>query len=113
MEASDHSDLAWIQENIFTPGCAAFSSCHMGDANQAGGLNLEAGQAEANMLDVDSVRFGDWKLVVAGDPDMSYLMVLLTGEGGPLDDEVGTMPYNNPKLCEPKIEAVRRWISSL
>ncbi len=113
MEASEHSDLAWIQENILTPGCASFASCHMGDASQAGGLNLEAGQSEANMLGVDSVRFAEWKLLVAGDPDMSYLMVLLTGEGGPLSDEVGTMPYNNPKLCDPKIEAVRRWISSL
>ncbi|MCP4447786.1 MAG: hypothetical protein GY811_20975 [Myxococcales bacterium] len=54
------------------------------------------------MLGIDSTRFGDWKLVVAGDPDNSYLMVLLTGVGGPLGDEVGTMPYNNPRLCDPK-----------
>lgn len=112
MDAADHSDLEWIQENILT-SCAAFAPCHMGAATQAGGLNLEAGQAQANMLGIDSVRFADWKLVVAGEPDMSYLMVLLTGEGGPLDDEVGTMPYNNPRLCDPKIEAVRRWITSL
>ena len=112
-EAANHSDLAWIQENIFTPGCAAFSSCHQGAANQAGGLTLESGQSEAAMLGIASTRFTDWNLVVAGDPAMSYLMVILTGEGGPIEDSVGTMPYNNPKLCEPKIAAIRRWIESL
>ena len=113
IDAADHSDLAWIQDNIITPGCAGFDSCHKGAATQAGGLNLESGQSEASMVGIDSVRFTDWKLVVAGDPDNSYLMVLLTGEGGPLDDEVGTMPYNNPKLCDPKIDAIRRWITAL
>ncbi len=113
MDAQDHSDLAWIQDNILTPGCAGFDSCHKGAAAQAGGLNLESGQSEAALVGIDSVRFTDWKLVVAGDPDNSYLMVLLTGEGGPLADEVGTMPYNNPKLCDPKIDAIRRWITGL
>jgi len=113
MEALDHSDLDWIQDNILTPGCAGFDSCHKGAAAQAGGLNLESGQSQAAMLGIDSVRFTDWKLVVAGDPTNSYLMVLLTGEGGPLDDDVGTMPYNNPKLCEPKVDAIRRWITGL
>lgn len=113
IDAMDHSDLAWIQDNILTPGCASFNSCHKGAAIQAGGLNLEAGNSEAAMLGVDSVRFEDWKLVVAGDPDNSYLMVILTGEGGPIDSGVGTMPYNNPLLCEPKIEAIRRWITNL
>lgn len=113
MEAASHSDLAWIQDNILTPGCASFDSCHKGTANQAGGLNLESGNSEAAMLGIDSTRFNDWKLVVAGDPANSYLMVLLTGEGGPLAEGVGTMPYNNPLLCDPKIEAVRRWITAL
>jgi len=113
MEAASHSDLAWIQDNILTSSCAAFGACHKGAAPQAGGLNLEAGQSEANMVGIPSGRFTDWNLVVAGDPDNSYLMVLLTGTGGPLSDEVGTMPFNNPTLCDPKIEAVRRWISAL
>jgi hypothetical protein len=113
IEAADHSDLEWIQDNILSAGCAGFDACHKGNAAQAGGLNLENGQSQAAMLGIDSVRFTDWKLVVAGDPDNSYLMVLLTGEGGPLDDKVGTMPYNNPRLCEPKIDAIRRWITAL
>ena len=27
-EAAQHSDLAWLQANVFTPGCAAFGGCH-------------------------------------------------------------------------------------
>ncbi len=113
IEAVDHSDLPWIQDNIFTPGCAAFSSCHMGDARQAANLNLEPGMSLAAMLNVDSILFSDWKLVVPGDPANSYLMVILGAEIGPLKDGVGTMPFNNPKLCQPKLDAVSRWISDL
>ncbi len=107
------SDLAWIQKNIFTPSCASFSVCHMGQANSAGGLNLEDGLSEAAMVGVDSERIVDWKLVVAGDPNNSYLMAILGDVDGPLTDGIGTMPFNNPLLCQQKRDAIRRWISSL
>ena len=112
MEAMDKSDILWIQDNIFN-SCAAFSVCHQGAANSAGGLNLESGFAEAAMVNVDSVLFPDYKLVVPGDPDNSYLMTILGAVDGPLKDGVGTMPYNNPTLSEPKLEAISRWISAL
>ncbi len=113
IEAMNHSDLEWIQDNIITPGCAAFSSCHKGAATQAGGLNLESGQTEASMVNVTSNLFTDWKMIVPGDPANSYLMVILGDEIGPLKDGVGTMPYNNPTLCKPKLDAVSRWVSGL
>lgn len=112
MEAQDKSDILWIQEKIFD-SCAAFSVCHQGAAISAGGLNLESGFAETAMIDIDSRLFPDYKLVVPGDPDNSYLMVILGGAQGPLKDGVGTMPYNNPLLCDPKIDAVARWITAL
>jgi hypothetical protein len=113
IEAANHSDLAWIQAEIFTPGCASFSVCHMGAAASAGGLNLEDGMSQAAMVNIDSVRFTDWQLVVPGDPDNSYLMAILGDVEGPLADGIGTMPFNNPTLCQPKLDAIRRWIGSL
>jgi hypothetical protein len=113
IEAANHSDLAWIQAEIFTKSCASFSVCHQGAAASAGGLNLEDGAAEAALVNIDSVRFSDWKLVVPGDADNSYLMAILGDVEGPLTDGIGTMPFNNPPLCQPKLDAIRRWIGSL
>ena len=36
-EARDHSDLTWLQREVFTPSCASFSACHAGQALSAGG----------------------------------------------------------------------------
>jgi hypothetical protein len=112
LEANDHSDLAWLQDNIFTPSCAAFSSCHQGAATAAQGLNLEAGSTETSLVNVTSNRFPDQILVVPGDPQNSYLMVILGSYQGTLSER-GTMPPNNPLLCIEKRQAVERWISSL
>ncbi len=112
MEAADHSDLEWLQANVFD-SCSAFGVCHKGAAMSAGGLNLESGNTQDAMSGVTSTLFSDWTLVVPGDPANSYLMVILGAEDGPLKDGVGTMPYNNPLLCQPKLDAINRWITSL
>ncbi len=112
-EAVDHSDLEWIQENVFTPSCASFNACHKGDALSAGGINLEAGMTESELVNKTSVTFPAETFVVPGDPDNSYLMVLLGSREGPIDPMIGTMPFKNPLLCEEKRDAVERWISSL
>jgi hypothetical protein len=106
-------ELDWIQRNVFNKGCASFSVCHMGKAKSAGGLNLESGMSEASLVGVDSDRIAGWKLVVPGDPDNSYLMAILGDVDGPLTDGIGTMPFNNPLLCQQKRDAIRRWINSL
>src|SRR5690349_23110414 len=80
-EAVDHSDLAWIQDNIFTPSCSKFSACHQGRASDAAHLSLEMGKSHDELVDVDSDLFGPggsemdgtWKRVVPGDPDHSYM----------------------------------------
>lgn len=109
-EATQHSDLEWIQENIFTPSCAAFTACHQGRALAAAELNLEDGEARDNMVGVASTLFPDYDLVVPGDPESSYLMIILGHYDGPLG-EGGLMPYNNPPLCVEKLEAIDRWIT--
>jgi hypothetical protein len=108
-EATEHSDLAWIQDNVFTPTCAAFSPCHQGAAVSARGLNLEAGMSEAAMVGVSSTTDPNLALVEPGDPAASYLMHSLGVGGNPRV----LMPFNNPALCQEKLDAIARWIESL
>jgi hypothetical protein len=122
MEATEHSDLEWIQDEIFTVNCAAFVSCHSGDANLARGLNLEAGNSEAALVGVPAQGelAEGLRLVEPGQPDQSYLLVML-GQFGEDDpriprDAAGdpiTMPQDSPLLCQEKRDAIERWISGL
>jgi hypothetical protein len=116
MEADQHDDLAWLQDNVFTRTCAAFSACHMGNATSAGDLNLEEGMLEENVVNVPSDLADGMDIVEPGSPMDSYMMVIL-GEYGTddprIDQSVGTMPYNNELLCSQKREAIGRWIASL
>ena len=108
MEATTHSDLAWIQTKVFTPSCT-FSSCHKGAATEARGLNLESGMAHDGLVNKPSVVAPPKMLVVPGDPANSYLMVALGEVAGTLP-EGGTMPLNSPLLCGEKRDAIWRWI---
>ena len=112
LEATTHSDLAFIQAKILTPGCAAFTSCHRGAATSAGGLSLEAGQTLPQMLgkpsDIDPSKL----LIKAGDPANSYLMIITGKYPGVIDPIIGTMPSRNPVLCAEKLDAMDRWIAA-
>lgn len=114
MEAENHSDLEFIQTEIFDRSCAFSRSCHMGAAPSALGLNLEDGNSEADLVGVPArtPQAAGFDLVVAGDPDSSYLMVVLGFVDGPLG-AAGTMPFNSPLLCDQKLGAIQRWINSL
>lgn len=109
LEAADHDDLPWIQEHIFTPSCSGFSVCHKGNALMAGELSLEDTKSHAELVNVESTLFPEFMRVVPGDPENSYLMIILGQYPGPLS-EAGTMPYNSPLLCQEMRDAVERWI---
>jgi hypothetical protein len=123
MEGEQHSDLEWIQTNIFSRTCAAFSACHQGSARSAGGLNLEEGQAFDNIVeapaDVAERQGFTMHIVEPGVPEDSYILHILgrygtTVEENPrIDPKIGFMPYNNEPLCEGKLGAIERWIESL
>lgn len=116
VEAESHSDLEWLQENVFTRSCSQFSSCHMGNAPSAGGLNLEAGMVEENVVNVESDLAPGMDIVEPGAPADSYMMVILGAFGADdsrIDPSVGLMPFNNELLCSQKIDAIGRWIESL
>jgi hypothetical protein len=109
-EALTHSDLAWIQEKVFTPQCSGFNACHKGAATMAGGLSLEAGMARGEMVGIASTRFPTQTLVVPGNPAASYLLVAVGQYPGMIDPRIGTMPFNSPLLCREKRDAIERWI---
>ena len=110
--AVSHDDLPWLQDNVLTPSCSNFTSCHKGAAAMAGELSLETGRSHAELVGVPSTAFPAWTLVVPGDAAHSYLMVAVGQYPGPLDPQVGTMPYNSRLLCKEKRDALERWIAA-
>jgi hypothetical protein len=110
-DATTHSDLAWIQDNVFTKACA-FSGCHKGTASSAGFLNLESGMSHANLVAQPTQSVTGFMRVVAGSDSTSYLMVAIhdPSASGP-EPQHGYMPQGNPELCQEKKDAIGRWIT--
>jgi hypothetical protein len=106
-EAAYHSDLAWIQSAIFDVSCT--DKCH-GAEPPAAHMSLRAGQSHAALVNVASHHTAGWLRVAPGNPGASMLMVQIGGEPGP--ELEGLMPWGQPKLCDGKIDAIRRWIAA-
>lgn len=106
LEADNRSDFTFVRDVVFKS--CLFSSCH--GATPLGKLSLIQTRAYDQLVGVDAVKVSGWVRVVPFEPEQSYLMVKLGAVAGPLGDGGGTMPLNNPLLCEQKIDAVRRWI---
>ncbi len=109
LEAEAHSDFPWIRDNVLKVSCSAFSSCHQG-TRPAGMLNLTPTRAYDQLVNVPAQEPG-WVRVVPGDPNHSYVLVKIGGAPGPLGDG-GLMPPNSVLLCQPKMDAIRRWIAA-
>lgn len=108
-EAKLHSDLAWIQANVFTPSCAT-AKCHSGPDPQVG-LSLAAGAAYSNLVNKGSSTMAGWKRVVPGVIAQSYLVVALGRTAGPPPRD-GFMPLNADRLCVEKLAAIDAWITA-
>jgi len=119
MDATSHSDLAWIQANIFTVQCA-FSGCHDGGNSRAGKIDLRDGHAHDHLVGFASGIEPSRSLVVPNDLRSSYLMLMLqdfppeeaTPPGSPPPDRAGFMPMSNDTLCCQKLGALERWITA-
>lgn len=109
-EATTHSDLAWIQANIFTTSCA-LGACHLGTALGAGRLSLESGRSHGQLVDTASTSATSWMRVVPGDSAHSYLLVAIGAQSGPLPKD-GIMPLGATVLCAEKRDAIKRWIDA-
>jgi hypothetical protein len=120
MDATTNQSLSWIQSNIFDKQCT-FSGCHDGGATKAGAVDLRAGKSYAHLVGYASALDPTFKLVVAGQPKMSYLEVMLgkimpndaIPSAPPIRADVGLMPMDNAGqlLCCQKLDALDRWIS--
>jgi hypothetical protein len=109
-EAKSHSDLAWLQANVFTTSCA-LGSCHRGTAVSAGRLSLEAGLSHGQLVNMASTSAASWMRVVPGDASRSYLLVAIGAQSGPLPTD-GVMPLGSSVLCVEKRDAIKRWIEA-
>lgn len=118
MDATTHSDLAFIEQRIFASSCN-FSGCH-DSATDAGRLDLRAGASHDRLVGVSSQIDNTRKLVVPNDVAASYLMLMLRDvapamanpPGNSPPGSIGFMPQAAPTLCCQKLDAIERWINA-
>src|SRR5215831_11756670 len=114
LDATTHSDLAFIEQKIFAANCT-FSSCH-DSATDLGKLDLRAGMSHDSLVGVSSQIDRSRKLVVPNDVAASYLMLMLrdvppamaSPPGNPPPGDIGFMPapLGTPTLCCQKLGAI-------
>ena len=119
VEATMHSDLAFIEQKIFASSCNVPGSCH-NSASDPGKLDLRPGVSHDHLVGVPSIIDRTRKLVVPNDVAASYLMLMLrdvapamaSPPGSPPPGNVGFMPQAAPVLCCQKLDAIERWINA-
>lgn len=97
--------LSQIQARIFDTNCA-LSGCHAGGSPQLG-LDLSAGQAFSNIVNVASTEQPSLLRVAPGDPENSYLLQKIRGD---MSISGAQMPLGRAALSAANIELVRQWI---
>jgi len=126
LDADARSDFTYAYSSIIKPKCV-FDACHDGGTSKQGMLNLKKDQATAytNLIGVASMLDTTRTLVVPGNANQSFLMVMLgaikPSEADPplavipndsKGNPVGTMPQNSSIVCCQKLDAVERWITA-
>ena len=119
VDAVNHSDLKWIEANIFAPNCnlGGGGACHA-SASDGGKLGLQPGMSHDHLVNVTSMIDKTRKLVVPNDVNASYLMLMLrdippamaSPPASPPPGSVGYMPQGSTTLCCQKLQALERWI---
>ena len=98
--------LSTIQRKVFDQTCS-LPSCHLGPGPDHE-LNLTEGKAHGDLVNVPSRQKPEFLLVSPGNPDDSYLLRKMTGEG-----IIGErMPTGLPALPEEQVAMIREWIRS-
>lgn len=101
-DQTQNPDFATCVQPIFNRRCVG---CH----GSNGGLSLEEGQAEANLINVPSTCNPAILRVAPGNPDQSLLYLKVTDD--PM--ECGSvMPPSGP-LPQEEATAIKNWIRSL
>ena len=106
----DTPTFATDVQPIFTASCA-FSGCH-GGASPAQGMNLSAGQAYANTVNVPSNELPSMDRIEPSDPDQSYLVNKIQGTQGDVGGSGQRMPLGGDPLSDADINTIRAWIAA-
>ena len=93
-----------IQVKVFNTTCAV-AGCHAASSNQ-GNLTLESSKSYANLINVQSVLYPQYKRVQPGDGTNSLLVKILRGEVSL------RMPLNQPPLSNEVIDSIEAWINN-
>jgi hypothetical protein len=96
------SKLSDIQAKVFTQSCA-LSGCH-GTTNNQANLLLTDGNSFANLVNMQSFLFPQFKRVVPDSSSKSLLIKILKGEVSP------QMPLNRDPLDPAVIDSIAKWI---
>lgn len=95
---------------IFTTSCA-ISGCHAG-GSPAVGMNLSAGQAYQNTVNVPSVELAGMNRITPGDPEDSYLIHKIQGTQGSVGGVGDRMPLIGCCLTQAQIDTIRAWVDA-
>lgn len=98
--------LSSIQTNIFDTRCA-LSGCHAGP-NAQQGMDLSAGAAHDNIVNVPSNEQPELDRVEPGQPNASYLIHKIEGRASIVGQR---MPLGREPLSQDEIDAIRDWIA--
>ncbi len=122
MNAVGHSDFTYINNEILNVNCMG-TSCHQIDSSSDAKKNPygDAPTSYASLVNFASQVTPGTTLVVAGQPKMSYALVMLNYL--PAEDflpaptiypkmDPGLMPQSNPTLCCQKLDAINAWITA-
>lgn len=101
----EEATFSAVQEQIFSASCA-FSGCHAGGA-PAEGLNLSAGQAYAQIVNVRSSQQPSRDRIEPGSPSTSYLYLKILGDASISGSR---MPRGAPALSQALKDLLRDWI---
>jgi hypothetical protein len=104
-EAAEEATFTRVQSEIFSPGCAR-SGCH-GNGSANGGLQLDAGLAYGEIVNVPSSQQGSLDRIEPGDPDNSYLWRKVNGGPG---ISGGRMPLTGGQLSQSQLDLLEAWI---
>jgi hypothetical protein len=94
---------------IFTQNCAFAGGCHAG-TSPAQGMNLSAGLAYANIVDVPANE-APLRRIRPSRPDSSYMVHKLQGTQATVGGSGGQMPLGGTPLTADLIARLRAWVA--
>jgi hypothetical protein len=95
---------------IFSANCA-LSGCHAG-TQPAQGMNLSAGLAYQNIVNVPASERPGMMRVLPFKPDSSYLVHKIQGTQETVGGSGGRMPLGGAPLAAEQITLIRAWIAA-